>query len=120
MKITEYEIKESSDLTITYEEQEGTSAQYSVDGGEWKNYIGPISVSGSKIQARLVRNESGRSGEIVDAIVSNSFTDKEIIEKSYDNDENTALSGSLLSNKNVYFRISDDMKGKKIKIKKKN
>ena len=113
--ITEYGIKSSANLTITYEEQEGTSPYYSVDGGEWKKYNGSTPVSGSKVQVKLVRDKSGRSGEVVDAVISDSSPSDALPIDAYDGKEDTGL---IINNNKItkYINIDSTVWNKSLKF----
>ena len=87
--ITEYGIESSTNLIITYEKQDGISAQYSVDGGKWIKYNGITPVLGEKVQVKLVKDDSGKSGEVVDAVLSDSVPTDILGNYAYDQNDST-------------------------------
>ena len=120
--LTKDGVKYAVNIELDYEEQEGTSAYYSVDDGiTWEKYTKSVTknVSPNKIKAKMVRDKSKREGEIVSLDLTNSTVSSDIEEykKMFDGDDNTYLTGSNLKDYNIYIRISDEMQNNKIRIK---
>ena len=106
-------IKKLTVLEITYEEQEGTSAYYSVDGGnKWINYKEKINVSTENIKVKLMRDNSGKESDIVDATVSTASTNNFIPIEVYDGKES-----SFIQNNTTYvFAVDSSMWNKYMKV----
>lgn len=87
--MTSSKVINSSTLELIYDEQNGTTAYYSIDGGAtWIKYTEIVNADIDKAQAKLVRDESKREGEIVEvsANIGNSITSE-----AYDGDFETAM-----------------------------
>ena len=112
--LTNMGINYSSNIELEYENQEGTSAYYSVDDGiTWEKYTKSVTknVSSGKIKAKMVRDKSKREGNIVEKKIS--LASDALGINAYDNDTTTYLSTN--NNKN-YIGVDSSMIGKKIKF----
>ena len=109
--LTHYGIVLETMLTLDYEKQEGTSPYYSVDNGEnWIKYTKSVKVSGTSVQAKLIRDESKREGNVVTNSISTA-TDALGI-NAYDGDESTSFDTTT----NKILNVDSSMSGKKINI----
>ena len=112
--LTKDGVKYAVNIELDYEEQEGTSAYYSVDDGiTWEKYTKSVTknVSSGKIKAKMVRDKSKREGNIVEKKIS--LASDALGINAYDNDTTTYLSTN--NNKN-YIGVDSSMIGKKIKF----
>ncbi len=104
-------------LTITYQEQEGVTAQYSVDdGSNWLEYTGQVIINSSNVKAKLVRNNGEEESAIIDATISNITPTDALPEILYDLNDTTYLQTS----DHYYFEVDSAMWNQYLKVVLKN
>ncbi len=107
--LTEYGVKLTTQLTLTYEKQEGTSVYYSLDDGKtWIKYEGETTISGVIVKAKAVRDVSKIESNVISSKIS--VQSGAIGVEGYDPDEASYASGQKIN-------ISEEMQGKSIETK---
>ncbi|MBP3461098.1 MAG: hypothetical protein J6K21_01635, partial [Bacilli bacterium] len=103
--------KNQYSLNITFENQDGTFAEYSIDYGKsWIKYTGETVVPTIDVKTRLVRF-SGRTGKIVSANISKTSltaVPESGYDKNYENGFNCA---------GCYLKVSNNMINRNINVK---
>ena len=118
-KLTDNGIKITTTLSMSYEEQEGVSPYYSIDGGKtWTKYTQDVSVDALTIQGKLVKDKNNRAGEIVTINVS--AISGTLGTNAYDGDETTYVemsrSNSFDSKTPIYILCDKNMWGKNMNV----